>query len=121
MTATNPVLRRSIIVALLALTAAATLLAAFGVQTPVRLLVTGAFLLAAPGWAVSSYLRIASTSLEWIVAIAVGIAVSIIIAQTMVSTHWWHPVGAMVVLGALTFVALLHHLSRLPAGRHASR
>jgi uncharacterized membrane protein len=114
-------LRQCIIVTLLVLTAAAIALAILNVNSPIRLFVTGVFLVLAPGWAVSSYLPIATPSLEWIVAAATGIALSIIVAQIMVSTHWWHPVGALIVLGALTFGMLLHHLVRLPAGRHVPR
>ena len=68
-----------------------------------------AFVLAAPGWAIASYLRITQPALLWSVTSGLGLALGILVAQVMVSTGYWHPQGAMLGFEALTLVALLHH------------
>jgi hypothetical protein len=91
------------------LTLATCALTAAQVQTPLRMYLTVAFLLLAPGWALASYLRITEPALLWSVASGLGIALGILVAQVMVSAGYWHPWGAMLGFETLTLAVLLHH------------
>jgi peptidoglycan/LPS O-acetylase OafA/YrhL len=77
-----------------------------------RLPLTLLFVLFAPGWAIANYLRMDRPSLVWSVSAAVGGSLAIITAQIMVTTGRWHPVGALLLVCALTVVLLVHHLVR---------
>lgn len=96
--------------ALLALTALTAVLTATDGWP--RLLATLAFVLLAPGWAVTAYLPVREVSLRWTVSIALGVCVAIILAQTMVLVGWWHPVALLWALLAATAALLVHHLRR---------
>jgi uncharacterized membrane protein len=98
--------------ALLVLTVLTGACAVLDVRGGFRLLLTLLFVLFAPGWAIANYLRMDSPSLVWSVSAAVGGSVGIIIAQIMVTTGQWHPVGALLLVCALTVVPLVHHLVR---------
>ncbi|QRP47870.1 hypothetical protein [Amycolatopsis sp. FDAARGOS 1241] len=102
--------RRAVAAVLLVLTASVLLLAAWQVTSALRLYLDTAFVLLAPGWAVVVHLRLATRALEWITAIAIGISGTLLIAQVMVSTHWWHPTAVFVVVAVVTFFALLWQL-----------
>ncbi|MEV6902809.1 hypothetical protein [Amycolatopsis sp. NPDC051372] len=102
--------RRAVAAVLLGLTATVLLLAAFRVTSEVRLYLDVAFVLLAPGWAVAVHVRLATHALEWITAIAIGVSGTLLLAQVMVSTHWWHPTVGFVVIAAATFLALLWQL-----------
>jgi len=91
------------------LTLATCMLTAAQVQTPLRLYLTVAFVLLAPGWALASYLRITQPALLWSVACGFGIALGILVAQVMVSAGYWHPWGVMLGFEALTLTLLVHH------------
>lgn len=99
--------RRLIAAVLLALTTSSLLLTAWDAHGSGLLYLNTAFVLLAPGWAVVVHLRLPSRSLEWAAAIALGTALTLLIAQVMVSADWWHPVAAFLVLAALTLVALI--------------
>lgn len=99
--------RRATAAALLALTSVSLLLTAWGAAGTALLYVNTAFVLLAPGWAVTARLRISPRSLAWTTAVGAGISMTLLVAQLMISTHWWHPTGALLALAALTFVALL--------------
>jgi hypothetical protein len=116
----KPVDPRLTAAALLALTTVNLLLTSLDVHTTVRLYLNVAFMLFAPGWAMTARLRIPTPTLAWITAIAAGISLTLLVAQVMVSTHWWHPTAAFLVLSALTFLALLAHLIRPRAGTRAT-
>jgi hypothetical protein len=105
-------LRRATASGLLVLTVVTGVLILADVQTPARLFVTLAFVLLAPGWAIAAFVRPARPSLTWSVAVAVGISVSIVIAQLMVNLHQWTPTPAMLALTGGTAPLLLHHLLR---------
>ncbi|MGH3495361.1 MAG: hypothetical protein ACRDQ1_19300 [Sciscionella sp.] len=92
------------------------------VHTPLRLYLTLAFVVFAPGWALAAYLRTNQQALIWSVAASLGIALGIILAQTMVSSGAWHPWTAMLILDGLTLIVLVHHLMRsAPPQREARR
>lgn len=99
----------AVLAVLALLTGALTLL---GVDTPVRLYLTVAFVILAPGWALTSYLHIVQPALVWSVSVGVGVALAILVAQVMVSAGFWHPWAAMLGMEALTVVLLAHHLVR---------
>ena len=83
-------------------------------QAPARVLLylTIAFVLTAPGWALACYLRITPPGLAWAVAVALGLAMAILVAQVMVTAGFWHPRGAMLAVEALTLAALLPRVVR---------
>jgi peptidoglycan/LPS O-acetylase OafA/YrhL len=85
--------------------------AVFGVTAGFRLPATLAFLLA-PGWVVARYLWSDRPAMEWTLSVAIGCALGILVAQVMVSTGAWHPVGALLILCAATSAGLVHHLAR---------
>ncbi len=91
------------------LTLAAGTLTAAQVDTPLRLYLTVAFVLLAPGWAVASRLRMAQPALLWSVTCGLGLALGILVAQVMVEAGYWHPWGAMLGFEALTLAVLVHH------------
>ncbi|HET6503278.1 MAG TPA: hypothetical protein VFG87_21220 [Amycolatopsis sp.] len=111
----KPIDPRLTAAALLVLTAVNLLLAGLDVHSALRLYLSVAFVVLAPGWAMTARLRIGTPALAWITAIAAGLSLTLLVAQVMVSTHWWHPTAAFLVLSALTFLALLAHLIRPPA------
>lgn len=108
--------RRITAALLIALTLAVLVAELVGVGGNWRLILTTAFVLLAPGWSVTAYLRSASLSFRWGVGIALGIAIGMIAGQIMLGLHAWHPLTAMFVLGVLTLAPLVHHLLRAPSG-----
>jgi len=74
-----------------------------------RLLSTLAFLLLGPGWAAAGFLRRAPAAHVWLLTVGVGVAVTLIAAQIMVSTGWWHPEAMLYLLTALSVPFLLRH------------
>jgi len=77
-----------------------------------RLVLTTAFAITAPGFAVLAYARSASPAFIWSVGIAVSIAIGIILAQTLLLLRFWHPAVALAVLGLFTLPVLAHHVWR---------
>lgn len=102
-------------VGLLGLSVALIALAVFKVDSPIRLLVTLAFALTAPGWALVAYLRDRTPAMEWTIATCASIAIVIIASMTMLVLHAWHPVGAMCSLAVVTGGVLVHHIVRAGA------
>jgi len=74
-----------------------------------RFLVTMSFLILGPGWAAAGFLRRAPAAHVWLLAAGVGIAVSLLVAQIMVSTGIWRPALALYVVTALSVPFLLRH------------
>jgi hypothetical protein len=107
--------RRMSAAALIALTIATLLVELVGATGNWRLILTTAFVVLAPGWAITAYLRSAPASFRWSVGIGIGIAIGMLLGQTMVLLGAWHPLGAVAVLGLLTLVPLVHHLLRAPS------
>ncbi|HEY2700374.1 MAG TPA: hypothetical protein VGJ45_33280 [Pseudonocardiaceae bacterium] len=112
----SPVQQRRITAALLiALTLATIVAELVGVGGNWRLILTTAFVLLAPGWAITAYLRSAPLSFRWGVGIALGIGIGMIAGQGMIVLHAWHPATAVFVIGLLTLAGLVHHLMRAPS------
>jgi hypothetical protein len=112
----SPVHQRRITAALLIALTLATLIAELvGAGGNWRLILTTAFVLLAPGWSITAYLRSAALSFRWSVGIALGIAIGMIAGQTMLVLHAWHPLTAVFVIGVLTLAVLTHHLLRAPS------
>jgi hypothetical protein len=112
----SPVVARKLTAALLIALTLATLVAELvGAGGNWRLILTTGFVVLAPGWSITAYLRSAALSFRWSVGIALGIAIGMIAGQTMIVLHAWHPLTAVFVLGLLTLVPLVHHLLRAPS------
>ena len=74
-----------------------------------RALITMLFLILGPGWAAAGFLRRAPAAHVWLLAAGVGISVSLLVAQLMVSTGVWRPAPALYVMTALSVPFLLRH------------
>jgi hypothetical protein len=74
-----------------------------------RFLVTMTFLILGPGWAAAGFLRRAPAAHVWLLAAGVGIAVSLVVAQVMVSFAVWRPAAALYLVTALSVPFLLRH------------
>jgi hypothetical protein len=74
-----------------------------------RFLVTMGFLILGPGWAAAGFLRRAPAAHVWLLAAGVGIAVSLLTAQVMVSFGAWRPAAALYVVTLLSVPFLLRH------------
>ena len=74
-----------------------------------RSVVTMTFLILGPGWAAAGFLRRAPAAHVWLLAAGVGIAVSLIVAQIMVSFSLWNPAGALYIVTLLSVPFLLRH------------
>ncbi|WP_020659002.1 hypothetical protein [Amycolatopsis benzoatilytica] len=103
--------RRTIGWLLAALSATVLVLSAWQLTGAARLYLDTAFILLAPGWAVVAHLRLATQSLEWLVAIAVGLSGTLLLAELMTALHWWHPWEAFAVLAGATLFELLRQLT----------
>ncbi len=112
--------RRASAAVLIALTVATLLVQLTGATGNWRLVLTTAFVVLAPGWSITAYLRSASASFRWSVGIGVSIAIGILLGQTMILLNAWHPLGAVAILGVLTLVPLVHHLLRAPSPAEAT-
>lgn len=112
--------RRGTAALLIALTVATLVAEVVGVGGNWRLILTTAFVLLAPGWAITAYLRSAPLSFRWGVGIALGVAIGMIAGQTMVVGHAWNPSVAMFVIGVLSLAGLVHHLVRAPSAAELS-
>lgn len=105
---------RLVAVALLGVTAVTGVLALLDTGGIVRLVVTVAFFLTVPGWAVVALTRpraaLSATALA--VAVAVSVSVELLAALAMVLTGTWHPGAAFAVLAGASVVLLVVHLVR---------
>jgi GT2 family glycosyltransferase len=100
---------RGVAAALTAVGVLACCLAAADVGGGVRLAATMVFLLLGPGWAVAGFLRRASPPLRWLLSIATGISLSILVGQAMVLLGIWYPVGALYLVTAVFAPLLVRH------------
>ena len=80
-----------------------------GALGQVRLAVTLAFLLLGPGWAAAGFLRRAPAAHVWLLTVGVGVATTLLVAQVMVMTGTWQPVGALYLVAALSVPFLVRH------------
>lgn len=76
-------------------------------ETPVRPLVGFWFLLVCPGMAIVRVFDVQNALLEWVLAMALSIALSGIISNIQIYTATWSPTFAMGVLIGLTLVGVL--------------
>ena len=97
---------------LLALSVLVVVTTMIGSGSEFALLATVLFALTAPGWAIVAFWRPASGALEWALAVSTSIAVTIVVAMTMLVTSVWSPAPVMIVLAAATALTLGYHLLR---------
>lgn len=77
-----------------------------GLSFPGRALLAVAYVLVVPGLAVADCLSLPSQLARWSLAVSLSLAGTILAAQGMLLVHWWHPLGAQLMLSA-TAVALV--------------
>ena len=108
----SAVVHRTTAMVLLVLSLLVVVTTLIGNLGTVGLLVTVLFALSAPGWAVVAFWRPASPSLEWTAATGLSLAITIVVAMTMLVTTAWYPQAVMVGLALLTAGTLAFHLAR---------
>jgi uncharacterized membrane protein len=97
-------------------------LAATHTRTPVRPVLTLVFFATAPGIAVVSLLRPRDVLLAASLVVAVSVAVTILIAQSMLWIHRWSPTAAVVVVLALVLASTAAPLpGKSEAGRREAQ
>lgn len=74
-----------------------------------RLIVTTVFLILGPGWSAAGFLRRAPAAHVWLLAVGVGVSVTLLIGQVMVSTHTWQPSIALYLVTLACIPFLLRH------------
>lgn len=74
-----------------------------------RLVLTIAVFILGPGWAAAGFLRRAPAAHVWLLTVGVGVAVTLLIGQIMVSTGAWHPAIALYGVTAISIPFLLRH------------
>jgi hypothetical protein len=75
----------------------------------VRFVVTTVFLVLGPGWAAAGFLRRAPAAHVWLLTVGVGVAVTLLVGQVMVSMGTWRPAVALYLVTALSVPFLLRH------------
>jgi uncharacterized membrane protein len=75
-----------------------------------RLVATVLFALAAPGWALTAFFLPLEPAMEWLLATALSIATSVVLAVLMLIVGWWVPVGIMLYLAVVVGGLLIFHL-----------
>jgi hypothetical protein len=80
-----------------------------GVLGDIRFVVTIGFLVLGPGWAAAGFLRRAPAAHVWLLTVGVGVAVTLLIAQIMVSAAFWRPDLALYAITAVSVPFLLRH------------
>ena len=80
-----------------------------GLLGEVRFFVTVGFLVLGPGWAAAGFLRRAPAAHVWLLTVGVGMAVTLLAGQIMVSTGYWRPDHALYAITALSVPFLLRH------------
>jgi hypothetical protein len=80
-----------------------------GVLGDVRFVVTIAFLVLGPGWAAAGFLRRAPAAHVWLLTVGVGVAVTLLVAQIMVSSAYWRPDLALYAITVVSVPFLLRH------------
>lgn len=107
------VARRVVALLLVVGGAAACAMSVTGVDTGVigeaRFFVTTFFLILGPGWAAAGFLRRAPAAHVWLLTIGVGVAVTLLVGQIMVSTGVWRPAFALYAITVLSVPFLLRH------------
>lgn len=80
-----------------------------GVIGDARMLLTTLFLILGPGWAAAGFLRRAPAAHVWLLTVGVGVAITLLASQIMISTKIWEPAIGLYVITALSVPFLLRH------------
>ncbi|GAA5117525.1 hypothetical protein GCM10023320_20080 [Pseudonocardia adelaidensis] len=80
-----------------------------GILGDIRFVVTIGFLVLGPGWAAAGFLRRAPAAHVWLLTVGVGVAVTLLIAQIMVSAAFWRPDLSLYAITAVSVPFLLRH------------
>jgi hypothetical protein len=80
-----------------------------GLLGDIRFVVTIGFLVLGPGWAAAGFLRRAPAAHVWLLTVGVGVAVTLLVAQIMVSAVFWRPDLALYVITIVSVPFLLRH------------
>lgn len=89
-------------VAIMASSAALSLMVALDLHGPVRGVLALWFFLTCPGMAMVGLLEITDPLAEVVLAIALSVAIGMLLALAMLVTHTWSPDAAMVILLTLS-------------------
>jgi hypothetical protein len=74
-----------------------------------RIVLTIGFLILGPGWAAAGFLRRAPAAHVWLLTVGVGVAVTLLVAQIMVSAAFWRTDLALYAITAVSVPFLLRH------------
>jgi hypothetical protein len=80
-----------------------------GVLGDLRFVATVGFLILGPGWAAAGFLRRAPAAHVWLLTVGVGVAVTLLVGQIMVSSGIWRPDLALYTITVLSVPFLLRH------------
>ena len=80
-----------------------------GALGDIRFVVTIGFLVLGPGWAAAGFLRRAPAAHVWLLTVGVGMAVTLLVGQIMVSSGFWRPELALYAITVLSVPFLLRH------------
>ncbi|HYH32831.1 MAG TPA: hypothetical protein VD903_20860 [Pseudonocardia sp.] len=80
-----------------------------GVLGTLRFVATVGFLVLGPGWAAAGFLRRAPAAHVWLLTVGVGVAVTLLVGQIMVSSEYWRPDLALYIITGLSVPFLLRH------------
>lgn len=80
-----------------------------GVLGDLRFVATVGFLVLGPGWSAAGFLRRAPAAHVWLLTVGVGMAVTLLVGQIMVSSDYWRPDLALYVVTGLSVPFLLRH------------
>jgi hypothetical protein len=74
-----------------------------------RIALTIGFLVLGPGWAAAGFLRRAPAAHVWLLTVGVGVAVTLLVAQIMVSAAFWRTDLALYAITVVSVPFLLRH------------
>ena len=80
-----------------------------GILGDVRFVVTIGFLVLVPGWSAAGFLRRAPAAHVWLLTVGVGVAVTLLVGQIMVSSGFWRPDLALYTITIVSVPFLLRH------------
>ena len=106
------VARRLMALLLIVFGALACAMSVFGIDgalSDARLVLTVLFLILGPGWSAAGFLRRAPAAHVWLLTLGVGVATTLLAAQIMVSTVWWHPDLMLYIITGISIPFLLRH------------
>ncbi|GAA0927164.1 hypothetical protein GCM10009559_12800 [Pseudonocardia zijingensis] len=80
-----------------------------GLLGELRFVLTTGFLVLGPGWSAAGFLRRAPAAHVWLLTVGVGVAVTLLVGQIMVSAAFWRPDLALYALTVVSVPFLLRH------------